>query len=107
MFGNCATGMTESAIKPASTMTIDTTIANFGRAMKKSESIASLARLAALRHRPHHLPGPYFLHAFDDDLVALLQPGSDDPFLPRLAVGLDAALHDAVVAIDNQHVFSL
>src|SRR6185437_11147074 len=74
MLGNCATGITASAISPASTITIETTMANFGRAMKKSEIIGSLSgcRLVG-RDGFHHFARPDLLHASDDDLLALLQ----------------------------------
>ncbi len=38
MFGYCATGITESASRPASVITTEMTMANFGRPMKKPDS---------------------------------------------------------------------
>ena len=81
-FGYCETGMADRARSPASVMTIEMTIANFGRLMKKPENNGSPAlsiwsaaagTRRALRRRGcgsglHGLTGPHLLHARDNDV---------------------------------------
>src|SRR4051812_39106832 len=87
---------------PANVMTIETTKASRGRSMKMSEIMSASGRrqLGFL----HHLAGPDFLDAVDDDVLALAQARGDDDVGILVISGLDAALLDLVLVVDHQEV---
>ena len=71
MSGNCAIGIAEMAMAPASVMTMAMTTANRGRSMKMLENIVrSVFRTDGRRH---DLSRMHFLNPVGDDKLALLE----------------------------------
>ena len=105
MSGNCATGIWQIAIRPASVMTIETTKASRGRSMKMPEIMAQPPpgrRSVAVCL--HDLAGPHLLDAVDDHLLAFLHARGHDDVGAALRAGLHAPLLDLVLVVDDQHV---
>src|SRR6516164_4610972 len=110
MSGNCASGIAEMAMRPASVMTMATTMAKRGRSMKMFENIAravcSLMSGSVFRNHVgrHHLARTHFLDAVDDDAFTLLEPVRDFNVLAVIGTGGDAPLLDFLVVADDEHI---
>src|SRR5712691_11585716 len=107
MLGNCAIGSCTSAAVPTITMRIAMTMATTGRLTKNFAIVRCL--LSALgptggagcrlrggglrrgRLRIHRHPGFHFLHSFNDDPLARLEPLRDDPPVPDLLANFHRA----------------
>ena len=108
MSGNWATGMRESASKPASEMTMAMTIAMRGRSMKCAEimrylpaGVGEAGAGAATDIWPHPL------NSLHHDLLARLQPlGHARDLGCRLSQFHPALLGDVLV-VDDEHVVAL
>src|SRR5580693_41890 len=107
MSGYCATGMANSASRPAIVVTIAMTIANRGRSTKMAESMTSaLVERGPDRGRAHRCARPHALEPLDDDVLAAVEPLIDDDAGAGLAAGLDALDHRFAV-FDHEHVDAL
>src|SRR2546427_11944285 len=107
MLGNCAIGSCTSAAAPTITMRIAMTMATIGRLTKNFAivrcSLSALgstgragcrlrrSRLCRGRLRIHHHPGFHFLHSFNYDPLARLEPLRDDPPVPDLLANFHRA----------------
>ena len=105
--GYCASGMVNSASRPAIVVTMAMTMARRGRSTKMAESMAQL-RLGDRRQRRgvHRHPGPDVVQALDDDLFAARQPLVDDDVGAAFARRLDA-LDRRLAVLDHKHIDAL
>src|SRR3954470_18126927 len=102
MSGDCAIGSPCIATRPASTVTMAMTMATIGRLMKKRDMnpkpgapLLPLTRGGRRlpRLRVHHAAVPH-LRTFDDDAVAGLKAGFNDPAAADPRTGLDRSRGD-------------
>src|ERR1700722_17861261 len=101
MSGNCATGIAEMAMMPASVMTIAMTKARRGRSMKMAENMDSVSRRQAGRD---DLSWTHFLHPFDDYELAVLQSVRYRHASALLGAGRDPPQPDLLRRVDHQHI---
>src|SRR5690349_21219199 len=106
MSGSWATGSDTSDSRPARVTMIETTNAKRGRSTKVREIIAARSAARRARHDRflHDLTGPNLLDAFDDDVVAGRNSRLDHDVHALVRAGLDPALHDTMVLVDDQRV---
>src|SRR5437879_4263616 len=123
--GYCAMGNVQTAIPPASVMTIDSTAAKIGRSMKKRENTAALRRSATLIRAGSVSDGlflpsltlralisaahlrldfhvaPHLLQAADDDALVRLEALLNDPQVIVQRADADVAHVHLVVGRDD------
>src|SRR6266545_3553869 len=105
MFGYSATGSCTIATTPMITMRMEITIATIGRSMKNLAMWSLLRRVGLggrARRESDLLAGPHAVAALDDDPLAGLEAGRDDPERADAGVGLHRAHVDGLVRADHR-----